>query len=306
MQAHLERYLDSLRYERNASPHTIRAYTSDLGQFLRFLEGYLERAPEPADADVKSLRAFMAQLALERRERSTAGRKLAAVRSFLRFLCREGVIASNPGRGVATPKLKRRLPAHLGVDEMLELLALPDDAASALVARDRFILEFLYATGLRASELCGLQLDDVSPRERLVRVLGKGRKERIVPFGSQAARALGLYLERRGELRARVRRKTAAGEALVLNARGGPLTTRGLQLIVARHVRRLAAARRVSPHAVRHSFATHLLSSGADLRAIQELLGHASLKTTQRYTHVDLGHLMRVYDESHPRARTRR
>jgi integrase/recombinase XerC len=253
--------------------------------------------------DVRAVRSYVARLAKRGMAPSSIGRKLAAVRALGRFLCREGVLERNPGRAVPTPKLPRRLPPHLSVDEAIALVEHPDQDGP-LGLRDRFILEFLYATGLRAAEICALDIDDLELDARRVRARGKGGRERIVPYGTKAAAALARWLDARPELVRRAKRPPA-GRPLLLNHRGGRLTTRGLQLVVARHLKALARARRVSPHALRHSFATHLLSSGADLRAIQELLGHASLKTTQRYTHVDLGHLTKVYDAAHPRARSR-
>ena len=302
MRALVDRFLETLRYERNLSPHTLKAYRGDLDEFLRFLaEDFLSREPRVKDLDVLAVRSFVAHLTHRGLARSSTGRKLAAVRSFNRFLCREGVMPSNPARAVATPKIPKKLPSHLSVDEAIDLVTHPD-GDTAMGARDAFILEFLYATGLRASEICGLDLDNISRRERRVRVLGKGRKERIVPYGSKADEALEAWLPRRAEILAKTK-KPPRGEPVLLNYRGGRLTTRGLQLVVERHLQALESQRRITPHGLRHSFATHLLVSGADLRAIQELLGHASLKTTQRYTHVDLGHLTKVYDAAHPHAR---
>ena len=301
MRALLDRFLEALRFEKDASPHTLRAYATDLRAFLTFLErDYFEHEVKPGDVDVHAVRAYLGALARARLERSSIARKLSAVRSFLRWLVREGVLEKNAARLVATPKLPKKLPSHLTVDEAFLLMESPKEAKE-LALRDRCALELLYGSGLRAAEVTSLKLDDIDAGESLVRVLGKGKKERIVPLSSKAKAALDDYRDARERLLARGAGK--GGSYLLLNHRGGRLTPRGLALVVRRHVRALNLPRKVSPHTLRHSFATHLLGSGADLRAIQELLGHASLSTTQRYTHVDVGHLTRVYDGAHPRAR---
>jgi integrase/recombinase XerC len=284
------RYLDR---ERNASPHTIRAYRSDLAQLQDHLAEEMGPAPRPGAIDHLMLRAFLARLHRRGVKKISAARKLAALRTFFRFLCREGILERNPARALQAPRRERRIPAHLEEAEAAALVEVPGDGDSAL--RSRAILELLYATGCRCSELVGLDLGDVDGPARTVRVLGKGSKERIVPFGQPALRALEAYLD----VRARARPRS---QALFVNARGGRLTDRWVRRIMSDRVKQVAIARRLSPHSLRHSFATHLLERGADLRAIQELLGHVSLSTTQRYTHVNARHLLEIYKKTHPRA----
>jgi len=325
MKDHLKSFLGFLRLNRGASPHTVRAYESDLSQFLDFLpihNGRPRSEQQPADCDVAAIRSFLAELYRTHRSRKSAGRKLAAVRAFARYLRREGLIEGDPGAMVATPRFESKLPAHLEIDEMTALVETPD-TQSPLGRRDRAMLELFYASGLRLSELVGLDLDNVNLGSRLVRVLGKGSKERIVPFNKSAADALRAYLKDRPAIeqqalrqregppkssaRARAPRRQPRGSAgaspLFLNARGGRLTGRSVHRLVRLYVSRCSTRCGISPHALRHSFATHLLERGADLRAIQELLGHAQLSTTQRYTHVSAAQLIDVYRRAHPRAR---
>jgi tyrosine recombinase XerC len=277
----LAEFLRYLAVEKSASPHTLRSYRTDLRQLRDFLG-----APAPATLDARMLRAWLARLHTQGLEPASVARKLAAVRSWCRFLVRRGRLARNPAADVRGPRLGRKLVGFLPIDEATALLS---DAG--LSARDRAVLELLWATGLRVSELAGLDVDDVDRAERTVRVMGKGRKERIVPFGAKAAAALDAYLG--------VRER---GGALFVNARGGRLGVRSLWTLVRRAARQAGLTRRVSPHTLRHTFATHLLDAGADLRMIQELLGHSRVSTTQRYTHVGSEQLMRVYDAAHPRA----
>lgn len=293
MRAAAAAFVRHLERERNASPHTVRAYASDLEQFRAYLEAELHREPRPRDVDHLLIRAFLATLHDRGLRKVSAGRKLASLRTFFRFLCREGVLERNPARALVSPRLERRIPAHLEEVEVGDLLAAPGDGDAAV--RTRALLEILYATGIRCSELVGLDLSDVDLEGRMVRVLGKGRKERVVPFGQPAHVALVAYLG----VRARIR---PPSEAVFVNRRGGRLTDRAVRLAVARRVREVALQRRITPHSLRHSFATHLLERGADLRAIQELLGHSSLSTTQRYTHVNARHILDVYRKTHPRA----
>ena len=293
MRASVAAFLRHLERERNASPHTIRAYGEDLAQFTDHLRRELGREPRPEDADHLAIRGFLAELHRRGLARSSSARKLAGLRTFFRYLCREGRLEANPARLLATPRRDKRIPAVLDEAQVASLLALPGDAVSAV--RGRAILELLYATGMRCAELVALDAGEVDLDARMVRVLGKGRKERVVLFGHRAQEALGGWL---GERR-RLRPKT---DALFLNARGGRLTDRSVRALVTQRVKQTALVRRCSPHTLRHSFATHLLTRGADLRAIQELLGHASLSTTQRYTHVDTRHLLEVYKKAHPRA----
>lgn len=294
-------FLDSLIHQRNASPATARAYGNDLTGLVGFLEEkYFERPAKVTDIDRHAIRAWLGSLAERGLARTSIARKLSALRSFLGHQCREGALEHNPGRAVATPKRPKPVPSHLTVDEAFALCEHPEDAKD-LDRRDRFAIELIYGSGLRIAEACALRPADVDVAEELVRVVGKGRKERVVPISGKALAALAQYLPSRDRLRRR-----GGGNRLLVNHRGGDLTTRGLALVVGRHVRALSLGRRITPHTLRHSFATHLLGSGADLRAIQELLGHASLSTTQRYTHVDIEQLTRVYDQAHPRARARR
>jgi len=282
-----------LRYliaERGASEHTVRSYRADLLDCL----GFLERRALGAllDADACVLRGYLAALHARGLARTSMARRLATLRSFFRFLIRRGRARVNPAREVRTPSLPGRLPAHLPIDQSEALFRQPfgDDEVSR---RDRAILEVLYASGVRVAELSGLDVEDVDLREGGVRVLGKGRKERIVPLGTKAVEALRAYLGAR----------EGARGPLFRNPRGGRLTVRSLHRIVRARARAAGLAGRVTPHTLRHTFATHLLDAGADLRLIQELLGHARLATTQRYTHVSADRLARVYDAAHPRAR---
>lgn len=293
MRRAIEGFLRHLAHERNASPHTVRAYARDLGEFEVHLREELRREPRPRDVDHLLIRAFLARLHRGGLKKSSAARKLSSLRTFFRYLCREGVLERNPARTLLSPRTERRIPPHLDEGEIEALLAPPAD--DPWQTRARALLELLYATGIRCSELVGLDLGEVDLDARMIRVVGKGRKQRIVPFGRRAHEALRAYFA----VRLKVVSKT---EAVFLNWRGGRLTDRSVRNILARRLREAAVARQVSPHALRHSFATHLLERGADLRSIQELLGHSSLSTTQRYTHVDARHLLEIYRKSHPRA----
>jgi integrase/recombinase XerC len=286
-------FLRHLELERNASPHTIRAYGEDLGQFTEHLRADLGREPRPEDADHLAIRGFLAALHRRGLAKSSSARTLAGLRTFFRYLCREGRLEANPARILATPRKERRIPSVLDETQVAALLDMPGEGLEAM--RGRAILELLYASGIRCAELVSLDRCEVDLDARMVRVVGKGRKERVVLFGHRAQEALRDWLQARSRLRTR-------SDALFLNARGGRLTDRSVRALVGRRVRQAALARRCSPHTLRHSFATHLLTRGADLRAIQELLGHASLSTTQRYTHVDTRHLLEVYKKAHPRA----
>jgi integrase/recombinase XerC len=282
---------DYLRHEVNASRHTITAYRTDVRQLADFLAA---RGTTLAAVDVHGVRAFLASLAGTRRKSSVA-RKLAALKHFFRFCARTGRRRADPAAGLAGPKRERHLPPHFSVDEMFRVLGEARGADPA-GRRDRAILELLYSSGIRVSELVALDWRDVDRRAEVVRVLGKGRKERIVPVGRTALAALEEY---RGRWPASRRRDP---DAVFLNGRGTRLTTRSVARVVARYVARAETRLAGGPHAFRHSFATHLLGAGADLRAIQELLGHARLSTTQQYTHVDFAHLAEVYDRAFPRA----
>lgn len=284
------RYLDR---ERNASAHTIRAYSADLEQFQAHLAEELGREGRLADVDHLIIRAFLARLHRSGLKKVSAARKLATLRTFFRYLCREGILDRNPARALLSPRMERKIPAHLEESEIASLIEVPGDTDSAI--RARAILEVLYATGIRCAELVGLDLGDIDLGGRTVRVLGKGSKERIVPFGNPALMALQAYFPSRVKARPK-------SQAVFVNARGGRLTDRWIRQIVSHRVKQVALARRLSPHSLRHSFATHLLERGADLRSIQELLGHASLSTTQRYTHVNARHILDIYKKTHPRA----
>lgn len=303
MEELIEAFERSLLAESNASINTARGYISDLRQFHEFLRERAKRigddpeAVRPDDVDSLVLRAYLAERMAENR-RSSVGRKLSAIKQFYRFLLRREWVRRDPTVGVATPKKDQQLPAHLTVDDMVRLLeAPPADTPAGL--RDRALLEVTYSCGLRVSELVGLDWPDVDARLEIVRVFGKGRKERIVPIGTRALAALDAYREAIPLL---CPRGVGDAKAVFLNRNGKRLTARSVARFVDRYVIEAGVAGKVSPHALRHSFATHLLDAGADLRAIQELLGHASLSTTQRYTHVSLDQLMKVYDKSHPRA----
>ncbi len=294
----LEEFSTYLRDERRVSPHTVRAYEREVAAFAAFCRAELN-LKGPQEATPGALRAFLAHLYSRRLARASIQRALAAVRTYFRFLQRENVVASNPARALVGPRAASTLPDVLTAPETASLLeVLPDTAAGR---RDRAALELLYGAGLRAAELVGLELDDIDLHRRLVRVRGKGGKERVVPFGRAAAAALAAYLPERAGWRGKARERDA-GEPLFINQRGGRLSDRSLRRILDQAVRRAATVRRVHPHTLRHSFATHLLEAGMDLRAIQELLGHASLATTQKYTHLDLAHLMDTYRRSHPKA----
>ena len=310
MREQLQSFLDYLRFNRNASRHTVLAYRGDVGQYLSFLEKRGgRRVVTPADLNHQSVRAFLGELFQRGTAGSTSARRLAAIRSFTRYLRREGLLDQDPGALISTPRQVRKIPAHLDIDEMRALLDAPD-TTTPLGRRDRAILELFYASGLRLSELVGVDLDDLNLSSRLLRVLGKGGKERILPFNRTAAGAIRAYLKDRRDL---VRPAPSSpahgsgsrrpkGEPLFLNYRGGRLSTRSVDRLVRRYVVQSSTKLGISPHALRHSFATHLLERGADLRAIQELLGHSRVTTTQRYTHVNASQLTQLYRRTHPRA----
>jgi integrase/recombinase XerC len=299
----VEAFLSYLQYERNYSTHTVLNYRRDLQEFLQYLtRGDPSEDLPLAQIDHITIRDFLGHLTRKGNAKASLARKLAAVRSFFRFLYRQGRIASNPARLVKTPKLADKKPRFLTIEEMETVLDLPD-AGTPRGVRDRAILELLYASGVRVSELVGLNLEDLSLSERLVKVKGKGKKERLVPFGDKARRALTDYLAVRAAV-LRTRRTCREPGALFLNLRGARLTARSVERNLDEYLRRGALLLDVHPHLFRHSFATHLLGSGADLRSIQELLGHASLSTTQKYTHVSIEELMRVYRKAHPRAKS--
>jgi integrase/recombinase XerC len=298
----IHRYLEHLQGERQVSPETLRAYEHDLLTFHEFLaRDFLGKEPEavrPQDVDPLAVRSFLAALTRRGLSKRSQGRALSAVRSLFRFACREGTLEANPAQGVRTPKVPKTLPRHLRPGEVERLIEAPE-GEEPLVLRDRAILELLYAAGLRVSELVGLDWPDVDLPARMVRVMGKGSKERMVPFGRPAAEALRAWLEVWDTLRD----ATDDGQPVFLTAKGKRLGDRAVRRVIDRWVDVAAVARGVHPHTLRHTFATHLLEGGADLRAIQELLGHSSLSTTQKYTHLEVERLLSVYRDSHPRAR---
>ncbi|MDT8901281.1 tyrosine recombinase XerC [Anaeroselena agilis] len=295
---YLSDFFRYLKVQKNASPHTVTNYRADLDHFLAFAAAKLGMDEVPLAAVTPILiRAYLANLKDEDYARRTIARKMAALRSFFRHLCREAVLAENPFSAVRTPKLEKRLPSFLDPGEMTALLELPDK--SSLGRRDAAILELLYATGMRVSELAGLAVRDVDLDSGYALVYGKGAKERVVPVGRKAVAAVKLYLDLARP------RLVPAGEdhqTLFVNKRGGPLTDRSVRRVVDKYVEALAITKHVSPHTIRHTFATHLLNNGADLRSVQELLGHVNLSTTQLYTHVTKERIKSVYSQAHPRA----
>jgi len=295
----IDRYLADLRLQ-NASPHTLRNYGTDLQQFADYFSPPGGTPPAPAEFTVLQMREWLGDLYLRRLSPVSVRRKLAAVRSLFQFLAKDGSVPSNVARLVKTPKAPQRLPSVPTAEQTNDLInAVAEDRLERpFPERDRLIFELLYGCGLRISELVGLDLDDFDTREQWIRVRGKGRKERQVPYGSTAAAALEKYLA--------VRSAKPKEHGLLLNRLGTRLSDRGARGIVKLYARLISGDASMHPHSLRHAFATHLLSDGADLRAIQELLGHARLATTQKYTQVSLTDLMAVYDRSHPKAKNRR
>lgn len=334
MKEAVKAFLEHLALNRHLSPHSVRAYSSDVDQYLAgtaLFHGKKQSALEPADLDAESVRAFLIAMNKAGQARASVARKLSGARAFLRYLEREGWILHDPSGAVVAPRLDRTMPLHLSETEMQRLLETPD-TSMPLGRRDRAMLELFYASGLRLSELVGLDLDDVHLSARTLRVMGKGGKERMLPFNGAAQAALRQWLPDRETLRMlavapvarepvtanRLRGGSRLGEAratgrgrasrpdrepVFVNARGGRLTGRSVHRLLHRYVLQCSARSGISPHALRHSFATHLLQRGADLRAIQELLGHARLTTTERYTHVNATQLVEVYRKAHPRAK---
>ncbi len=291
-QSHINNFLNYIRIQRGDSPHTLRAYKKDLEEFFIFAK------VEPEKVDPMKIRGFISENILNGKSKTTVARKLSTLRSFFSYLYSEGIIKFNPARVVPSIRASRTLPKFLTVDDAFRIVEAPSED-SFTVQRDRAILEILYGSGIRVSELCGLNLDDIDLREGLIKVRGKGNKERIVPVGEKAKEALKKYLAIRQILR--IKKKLIAEETpLFINNRGKRISTRHVRRIVDRYAKAAGMLEKIGPHTLRHTFASHLLMEGADLRVIQELLGHACLSTTQIYTHVDLKHLMDVYDRSHP------
>jgi integrase/recombinase XerC len=296
-------FLDYLKSQRGYSEHTLRNYRIDLRHFFDFFKqkqgangspDYLEKI------DYQAVRDYLATL-FSRYKRTSISRKLSAIRSFFQYLERENLTEANPTADISAPKQAQYIPAYLQVDEMFRLLEGPDQS-TPMGLRDRALLEVIYSCGLRVSEAAGLNLAGIDYAERLVRVFGKGQKERIIPIGSTALKAVQRYLDATLILRQKQGKEGKAQQALFLNRQGKRLTTRSMHTIVKKYALKSQIMRDISPHSLRHTFATHLLDGGADLRAVQELLGHVSLSTTQKYTHVSLDKLMEVYDKSHPRS----
>ncbi len=287
---YIDKFINYLKVEKNSSGHTIINYSADLRDFGNFL----------GDIRIESvnylvLRRYLAHMREKNFSKRTVARKLASLRSFFRFLYREGYLKTNPASSVATPKLDKKLPLFLDTEEVVRLIESPDEK-DLPGCRDRAILETLYSTGMRVSELVGLNMDSIDFIGGVAKVFGKGRKERLTPIGDKALRAIRTYLDKRGA------KKLNDKKAVFLNKNGTRLTDRSVRRIVDKYIRRAALREDISPHTLRHSFATHLLNRGADLRSVQELLGHMNLSTTQIYTHVTTKRLKEVYEKSHPRA----
>lgn len=287
----IEHFLEFLGAEKNASPHTIKNYSIDLREF----KGTIKK--EAADITYLDIRSFLAHLKDKSYSKSSISRKLACLRSFFKFLTRENVLKTNPAAGIATPKREKRLPHFLDLSEVTSLLEAPPKTTWE-GKRDTAILETLYSSGLRVSELVGLNHDDLDFFSGLVRVRGKGKKERIVPIGQVALKAVQEYAQQKPPRE----RDSGFKKPLYLNRSGGRLTDRSVRRMILKHARKVALKKEVSPHMLRHSFATHMLDRGADLRSVQELLGHENLSTTQIYTHVTTKRLKEAYDAAHPRA----
>jgi len=317
MRDHLKAFLAYLKLNRHVSPHTVRAYESDVSQYLAFVAGETGKkmsALGPADLDLDSVRLHIAELNKADKARSTVARKLSGLRTFIKYLRREEIIEHDPAAMAVAPKRDQTIPTHLSEPEIARLIETPS-TADALGRRDQAILELFYASGLRLSELVAIDLEDLNLSDRMVRVMGKGGKERILPFNQSTVSALKAWMKDRAAIvAARLPRRIArssktsrpqdlkTSDPLFINYRGTRLTGRSVDRLLRRYVAQCSTRMGVSPHALRHSFATHLLQRGADLRAIQELLGHARLSTTQRYTHVNAAQLIDVYRKSHPRA----
>jgi integrase/recombinase XerC len=299
-------FFEHLRYERNVSEHTLRNYMSDLLQFLDYIAPADTQTGARREVDIRqidhiTIREWLATLHAAQKKKTSVARKLATLRTFFQFLVREGVLELNPAKLVSTPRLEKKLPVHLSIEDAIRFIETPDTETD-LGKRDRAILELLYGTGVRVSELTKLDLSDVDFREKLVRVTGKRRKQRIVPFGDPALHALLNYLTVRNVFLQNAPPDERDSQAVFLNYQGTRITTRSVGRMVDKYITQCAGIHNISPHALRHSFATHLLDSGADLRDIQELLGHARLSTTQIYTHVSMEKLIEVYDKAHPKA----
>ena len=310
MRDHLKAFLQYLKLNRHVSPHTVRAYDTDVSQYLAFVAaetGKRMSALAPADLDMQSVRAHVGELNRAGKARSSVARKLSGLRTFIKYLRREAVIDHDPAAMAVAPRRDHTIPVHLSEPEIARLIETPD-TGDPLGRRDRAILELFYASGLRLSELVAIDLENLDLGGRMVRVMGKGGKERILPFNQSALAAIRAWMKDRAQMvtperqKAEGRRQKQNGDPLFINYRGTRLTGRSVDRLLRRYVVQCSTRMGISPHALRHSFATHLLQRGADLRAIQELLGHTSLSTTQRYTHVNAAQLIDVYRKAHPRA----
>ena len=311
MRDHLKSFLAYLKLNRHVSPHTVRAYDSDVSQYLAFVaadRGKKMSELGPADLDMYSVRAHIVELNKAGKARSSVARKLSGLRTFIKYLRREEVIDHDPAAMAVAPRRDQTIPTHLSEPEVARLIETPD-TGDPLGRRDRAILELFYASGLRLSELVAIDLEDLNLGDRMVRVMGKGGKERILPFNQSTAAAIKAWMKDRAtilgsrEPGAGSRKKSrVVKDPLFINYRGTRLTGRSVDRLLRRYVAQCSTRMGISPHALRHSFATHLLQRGADLRAIQELLGHSRLSTTQRYTHVNAAQLIDVYKKAHPRA----
>ncbi|MCX7724697.1 MAG: tyrosine recombinase XerC [Thermodesulfovibrio sp.] len=291
-QTYITKFLNYLRVQKGDSPHTFRAYKKDLEEFFEFAK------VEPEKVDPIVIRGFISEQILKGKSKTTVARKLSTLRSFFSYLYSEGLIKNNPARVVSSLKIKRNIPRFLTVDDAFRLVEAPSEE-SFTVQRDRAILELFYSSGIRVSELCGLNIEDLDLKQGLIKVKGKGKKERIVPLGKKAKEALKKYLAIRHLVR--IKKKISLDDTpLFINNRGKRISDRQVRRIVEKYAKIIGVVEKVTPHTIRHTFATHLLMEGADLRVIQELLGHTSLSTTQIYTHVDLKHLLDVYDKAHP------
>lgn len=305
MKKQVTKFIEFLRVEKNASIHTLRNYSSDLNQFHNFLiENKIALGCQSVNLnkiDNLAIRSYLSALYKKKNSRSSVARKLAVLRSFYKFLCREGIIKKNILKSVAVPKQNKKIPSFLTIDEVFHLLKQPDEK-SILGIRDKAILELFYATGIRVGELVSLNIEDVNFDLRLIKIRGKGKKERIVPVNKSAINILSKYIEERKKIKFKKNISVSGESPLFINFHYDRITDRGIRNILGKYISKGRINKNVSPHSLRHTFATHLLDAGADLRIIQELLGHSSLSTTQKYSHVSAGRLMEVYDKAHPKA----
>ena len=306
MKKQISKFLEFLKVEKNVSLHTLRNYSSDLEQFNNFLlDNNIalnnEQKPDIKKIDHLSVRRYLSSLYKKNNSINTVARKLAVLRSFYRFLCREGIIKINVAKNVSFPSQDKYSPSFLIIDEILHLLKQPDEK-NFLGMRDKSILELFYATGIRVGELVGLNIEDINFDSRLIKIRGKGKKERVLPVNQIAIKALDRYIEQRKKLALDKKIDTTEKSSLFINFRFQRITDRGIRNILTKYIKKGNITKSVSPHSLRHTFATHLLDEGADLRVIQELLGHSSLSTTQKYSHVSTRRLMEIYDKAHPKA----